>query len=640
MIVQAIILYLVFHKKCEDKIDAYIKAVICWCMFVIGSINILSIFSWVNIRGIGIAYFFSDILLILYYMHNNEREKERHCKLGIRKLICILFSMLAFFLPLFIYALKCVPYNWDSMTYHLARITNWAQNQSVNYYATSIVRQTASPVLGAYINLYVYILSGENEGFLNLLQCISCGSNMVLIYALTKRLCKSNLFSIIASILFVTTPIAFAEATTTQVDHFAAWWLLAFVYLMLDLTDEHVSLKYNFYTAEKVLFAALTIALGYLTKPSVCFGFLIFLLWILIICLKRKDDIKVIIKLLFLAIPMIVIPIIPEWLRNYSAFGAVAHSSVGQRQLVGTLRPNYLMINFLKNFSYNLVLNWVPESCEFFQKSIEKLSVFLNVSINDPSISEDGRIFEFPALPAMNCDSALNPFLVYLACFSFLWLLFRIKKQNRQQVQYSVFAFFTFAIFCVFLRWEPFISRYMISYFALLCPFVALQLKDLLHVIKRKEFAVGIIFIILTGCVFNYRAEVNYLREIAPFSWPQGYFVYNKELENDYVKVADYINKENAEEIGLYIDGNSYEYPLWKLLAESNVTIKHINVNNALSKLEDQSFIPDYIIAVNTEVNTESWFECHGEYFEYIDLGTEKALLLKHIEGEKGNYGK
>ena len=633
MIIQAVILFLIFQNRCSDTVEAFIKMIVCWCMFVIGSINILSIFSWVNIVGVSTIYILGDIILVLFYVQHKKKAPGK--KGGYAQYIYILFPLLIFWTPLFIYSLHCIPYNWDSMTYHLARIVNWEQNQSVNYYATSIIRQTASPVLGAYINLYVYILTGKNEVFLNLLQCISCGSNMILIYALTRRLGGKQMFSIMASILFVTAPIAFAEATTTQVDHFAALWLLMFVYLMFDLTDEKVSLKFNYHMAEKVIFGALIIALGYLTKPSVCFGYLIFLIWILIVCLRRKDNIKVIFKLLILTVPTVLLPIIPEWIRNFSAFSVIAHSSVGQRQLVGTLRPNYLLINFLKNFTYNLAVEWLPESSSFFQKSIEKLSILLNVSINDPSISEDGRIFEFPSLPAMNCDSALNPFLLYLACLGFLWLGVRIKRQSKGQVNYGLFAFLTFSIFCIFLRWEPFISRYMISYLALLCPFIALQLQDFSHVVMKNKFALGIGVVIVAGCVLNYKAEVGYIREISPFTWPQGYFIYNKELENDYIRVTDYINQEKAEKIGLYIDGNSYEYPLWKLLEENNALIKHINVNNELNKFEDYTFIPEYIIAVNTEISTEDEFECHGEYFKYVDLGTEKALVLKHTGREK-----
>ena len=159
MIIQAVILFLIFQNRCSDTVEAFIKMIVCWCMFVIGSINILSIFSWVNIVGVSTIYILGDIILVLFYVQHKKKAPGK--KGGYAQYIYILFPLLIFWTPLFIYSLHCIPYNWDSMTYHLARIVNWEQNQSVNYYATSIIRQTASPVLGAYINLYVYIQIGR-----------------------------------------------------------------------------------------------------------------------------------------------------------------------------------------------------------------------------------------------------------------------------------------------------------------------------------------------------------------------------------------------------------------------------------------------------------------------------------------------
>jgi len=58
-------------------------------------------------------------------------------------------------------AMRIVPYNWDSLTYHLPRIMHWVQNKSVAHYATNIDRQIASPPLAEFINLHIYLLMGK-----------------------------------------------------------------------------------------------------------------------------------------------------------------------------------------------------------------------------------------------------------------------------------------------------------------------------------------------------------------------------------------------------------------------------------------------------------------------------------------------
>ena len=87
-----------------------------------------------------------------------------------------------------ILAIGKMPYNWDSMTYHCARLFHWAQNRSVAHYATNNVRQIASPVLAAFINLNVYLLTGSGEGVLNLVQCISYLTSGVLVFDISRKL--------------------------------------------------------------------------------------------------------------------------------------------------------------------------------------------------------------------------------------------------------------------------------------------------------------------------------------------------------------------------------------------------------------------------------------------------------------------
>ena len=155
-------------------------------------------------------------------------------------------------------------------------------------------------------------------------------------------------------LLFLSTPIAFAEATTTQNDNFAAMWMIFFVYLMLNFLDCKKRLNNDKPTRSLVIDASLCISFGYLAKPNTCFGMLILLIWLLIICIRRKDKIITIIQLCLIAIPGVIIPIIPQWIQNLKTVGSLSPGNVGARELIGTLQPNYVFINFLKNFSNNV----------------------------------------------------------------------------------------------------------------------------------------------------------------------------------------------------------------------------------------------------------------------------------------------
>ena len=97
-----------------------------------------------------------------------------------------------------------------------------------------------------------------------------------------------------AAILFYTMPIAIAEAFTTQVDTLSSMFMLGFVYVILDLIDTSEKMIFDESTWKKVILLAFSIALGYLSKPSVCIVMVFFALWLLFVVITRKDSFVVI----------------------------------------------------------------------------------------------------------------------------------------------------------------------------------------------------------------------------------------------------------------------------------------------------------------------------------------------------------
>ena len=151
------------------------KLIESWCRAAALSLHLL-IFHWKSCRYSewspgpqclysGLPFFAA--LVILFFL---RIYKEKDCLKALaarlagaikrHKTACVLAAALLFL------AVYTVPYNWDSMTYHLSRIANWTQNQSAAHYATHNIREIVSPVLAEFLNLHVYILSGEKGYFL------------------------------------------------------------------------------------------------------------------------------------------------------------------------------------------------------------------------------------------------------------------------------------------------------------------------------------------------------------------------------------------------------------------------------------------------------------------------------------------
>lgn len=234
MISAVILLY--FLVKGEDKVERYIGAIAIWTLFCFALTEALSMISKVSTNNLWRGWIMFDIVLfILNVLKYRKNHRQTIYSLRNKHITSKTIAWGLWAIMMVILAVKTVPYNWDSMTYHLSRIFYWVQNRTVAHYATHINRQVASPVLGEFVNLHVYAMTGESDLFVNLLQCTSYLTDGILIYYIAKKINCSKSYCVMASILFYTMPIAFAEALTTQVDNFSALWMLCFTYLILDL---------------------------------------------------------------------------------------------------------------------------------------------------------------------------------------------------------------------------------------------------------------------------------------------------------------------------------------------------------------------------------------------------------------------
>ena len=270
MITSMGLLYILFiGKKSNDRIDylyGYIKTMVIWTILMYSSLEILSVGNRVTENNVKNFWLITDVILLIIVVLGFIKKRIQIPK--IRKKVNRFNVVLAFSLFLiwgisFIMAMRIVPYNWDSLTYHLPRIMHWVQNKSVAHYATNIDRQIASPPLAEFINLHIYLLMGKKDVAFNLLQCMSFGSCIVLTVAIAKKLGCNNFFGFLAGFLYATLPIAFAESITTQNDEYATLWLLFFAYIIIDLY-KNPELECDWFYIERTILLSCCIGFGYL----------------------------------------------------------------------------------------------------------------------------------------------------------------------------------------------------------------------------------------------------------------------------------------------------------------------------------------------------------------------------------------
>lgn len=620
MLLAFVILVLLRVKlhKAGDRAAAFFECIVIWNLWSFVLVEILSCVKLLTTTAVAIGWGVLDIVLIgfiVYAVHHGERASGLLREIGLaarhNKLLWITGVIV---LGL---ALLMVPYNWDSMTYHLPRMMQWVQNRSAAHYATNDVRQLASPVLAEFVNVQVYLLSGKRDILWNLLQAASYLTNAWIVYVITVKIGADRKYAYLSTLLFMTMPIAFSEALNTQIDLFASLWLLIFVYYFIDLFEaERLTADRN--TIKKCLMMGACVSFGFLTKPSVDVGMAVLLLGLLIRCIRRRDTWRVIVRLVICVLPVVLLPLIPEWVRNYNTFSALGNSAVGQRQLVGTLAPPYVLINFIKNYAQNWPNIYLYDSAEWMAKIVSLAAVILRVDINAPSISEDGRAYVMNEAPTYNHDSAINPIVIIVATLCFIRYIWKGRKNRSAGNSYTLYSMVSFVVFCAVVRWEPYVSRYMLSYLALLCPMIGYQVQMISGESKRgwvRQAAVPIIYFL---CLTELFSLTRYHQE----KWheeasrrPIGYFAHNRAIWIEYEEVFGWLNENRYGTLGIKVGPMNYEYPMWVMLEGSDIRIENILVQNASKIYEDTSYVPECVIMDIGSKNDET-ITVHGQLYK------------------------
>lgn len=567
-----------------------IAIITCGIFFAYAMTEVLSLFNILNSFSVSVSWIALAAVTGCIVLKKKIRIHRVHDSQKNTFLYGVLFVTITFVL---IISLCTAPYNYDSMTYHLARVMNWKQNQSVGFYATNIPRQLFNGPLAEYLILQLELLIGFENVF-NLVQTGAYIASIGTLYGIGRKIGISKKVCYFTCILFMTTPIIMVEATTTQNDLLACMWSLFGVYLLIDyLTANNLDLSK--YWVLKTILLATVFAMCYLTKGTACISLVPFILVMGITRIIRKDKYAHLAGHLLVGGGTITIALLPSFCRNYQLYGSILGLGNYSNVMIDTLHPKYILINCLKNIATHITFNNFTWLNPFVEKGMVHLASALGIDINDPLITWMGTSFSMA--PSYTCDAAKIPLTITLSLLSIVIFIWVYKDLNVFQRVVYITSLIAWLMTFSLLKWQPWITRLTICVMAYMCVAIGIVLNALIGKSKKPiPYALVIICIVLALPVTD-----SLLQTGKAIMYHDRWFYNRLANKVSYTQAADAIRDKGYESIGLKTGEDSYEYPLWRLLERSNVSaIKHVLLkDDTIQALEDTSFSPDCILVID-----------------------------------------
>ncbi len=177
------------------------------------------------------------------------------------------FSMVINFLVLVLVA----PNNWDSMTYHLARVAYYLQHNNFNFFDANYWAQVVHPKNSSVLMLYTYLVSGRNENLTKAVQYLSYLAAIISLYGISRQLGFTRLTAILSACTGGLLTNWLMEATTNQNDLIITAYIGQTIYFLIKSLGKPQNKIYPLLAAFSLSLAMGTKASTLITLPALGF---------------------------------------------------------------------------------------------------------------------------------------------------------------------------------------------------------------------------------------------------------------------------------------------------------------------------------------------------------------------------------
>ena len=516
----------------------------------------------------------------------------------------MLGGTVAFTAFLFVLAATTPTTNWDSLTYHLPRVMHWVQQQSVEHFATDNTRELEFGPWSAFAFTHLFLLWGDDR-LVNLVQWSAMLSSLIVLSFVARhgalflgkipatgpagRFSGARLAAF-TCLMVVTLPIGLVESITTQNDYTTAFWFSCLACFTLALFGEPANRWY-------AVGASLSFALGVLTKVATVLYAAPLLavagLWLL----SRLRATRALLALVSIFAASFLVLNAAHLLRNDALYG----SPIGSKYIMKIERNERISVTgTLSNAIRNLALHansGIPALTYVVNQTLAAFHRLTGEPLNNPATTYHWGEFSF--------QQKFRVYDSYASCTYHLGLILVAgvvaacrPRQNLKLLGWAALVVVSFVLFCATLRWQYWHTRLHLVYFLLLAPWVAVILVERFPRWMLGMIAVAL-FVFAGYCLAKNESRPIFDGKFRRLPREQQYLaVHDPALNQPAMHAADAISAGKCRSVGLKLEFDDAEYPLWVMLRNRGFDgrIDHCYVQSSSARLQDGVPTPCVII--------------------------------------------
>jgi hypothetical protein len=495
-------------------------------------------------------------------------------------------------------ALVSPPNNWDSMSYHLPRVMHWAADHNVHFYDTSIDRQLYSGPLDEYVLLHLYLLTGSDL-FFNSLQLVALAGAAVMASLVARELGGGRRAQALAAVIAVTIPMAILEASSTQNDVVAGFFLLLVVYAALEFRALPTARAIDAWP----LGAALAVAL--FAKST---GYLIAGPFVVLALSSRLRSPKVLLAPLAVVAGFVVIVNVGQAARNKNEFGSFVGPATAHALVNTHFSPAVTVVNGLRLFGSAATSSHAGLNTHLLGL-VDRGSKLVGVDKVDPGTMYGAS--SYSVTWSLAEDDASFPIDAAAIALILLLTAFRVPPLRGIRAGYVLAAFTSFLLFSSYLRWQPWINRLDMPIAMIWAPVIAVAIAAW-HRFLVLPAAVVFLWLAPTFVLHNATRPLKGPATVFNASPEQLMFWNRGEDAPPYSAATKIIAQRHAKVVGLIEGADDWEYPLWRmnggaLNGTRFVDIRTADLHGKPAPHYDLAMCTDPIIASCAQLTQPGW---------------------------------